>query len=287
MVMSLLLLALLSPAIPHQSQLKETVSAYWNLMTKGEKAAAMKYVLPSCQNDFVNRVEPKIRSWSLVSTEAVNDKEAVVIIRMEALFKEAVRTGGFQSVEKRETWVRDKNSWKLRVTKPSIAAVAPLFSKTDHQLPKVLGIKPTVLHIQFFNPSQAGRVLIQNGLQHPAEVVSVKFDETRFDLVERPSRIEAGKTVNLVLRYKGSENDKNLESQMTLVLKQEGQEKLYQVPIVYNYFSDGARALFGLTEEQARNVKRGDKLRPVVKQPNAGAGQTPKAAAPAPPVGQP
>ena len=41
MVMSLLLLALLSPAIPHESQLKETVSAYWNLMTKGEKAAAM------------------------------------------------------------------------------------------------------------------------------------------------------------------------------------------------------------------------------------------------------
>ncbi len=286
MVMFLLLFALLSPGIPHESQLKETVSAYWNLMVKGEKATAMKYVLPSCQNDFVNRVEPKIRTWRLVSTESVSETEAVVTIRMEALFKEAVLTAGFQSVEKHETWVRDKNSWKLKVAKPSIAAVAPLFSKTtERQLLKVLHITPTVLRIQFFNPSQVGRVVIQNGLPHAAEVVSVKFDETRFDLVKWPSQIAAGKKAELALRYKGNENDKNLESQMTLVLKQDGQEKLYQVPIVYNYFSDGARALFGLTEEQARGLKRGDKLRPVVKEPNAGARQTPKAAVP--PVGQP
>ncbi len=281
----LLLSALLSLGVPHESQLKETVAAYWNLMAKGEKATAMKYVLPSCQNDFVNRVEPKIRTWRFMSSEAVGDKEAVVTVQMEAFFRGSSLSTGFQTVEKRETWVRDKNSWKLKVTKPTMAAVEPLFSNTDRQLPKALGITPTVLRIQFLNPSQAGRVLIQNGLQLPAEVVSVKFDETRFDLVQRPSQVEAGRTAALILRYKGKENDKNLESQMTLVLKQDGQEKLYQVPIVYNYFSDGARALFGLTEEQARNVKRGDKLRPVVKAPDAGAKQTPKPAAP--PVGQP
>jgi hypothetical protein len=274
MVISLLLLALLSPAIQHESQLKKTVSVYWNLMTKGDKVTAMKYVLPSCQNDFVNRVEPKIRAWDLVSIEPVNDKEAVVTVRMEAFYKEALRSGGFQSVEKRETWVRDNNSWKLKVTKPSMAAVAPLFKTTNRQLPNVLRIRPTVLHIQFFNPAQVGRVIIQNGTAAPAELLSVKVDETLFELVARPSLIEAGKAEKLILRYKGNENDKNLQSQMTVVLKHEGQEKLYQIPVIYNYFSDGARALFGLTEEQARLVKRGDKLRPVVKQPTPGANPT-------------
>ncbi len=287
MVTFLLLLALLSPEIPHESELKDAVSAYWNLMTKGEKAAAMKFVLPSCQNDFVNRVEPKVRTWRLVSTESVSDTEAIVTIRMEALFKEALLTAGFQSVEKHETWVREKNSWKLKVAKPSIAAVAPLFSNTSERpLPKVLHITPTVLRIQFFNKAQVGRVRIENGMPHPAELASVKFDEARFELVERPSRIEAGKTADLALRYKGTETDKNLESQVTLLLKQEDQEKLYQIPILYNYFSDGARALFGLTEEQARGLKREDKLRPVVKEPDTGAKQTPTPLAP-PPVKRP
>ncbi|RPJ54040.1 MAG: hypothetical protein EHM23_29765 [Acidobacteria bacterium] len=280
MVTFLLLLALLSPQIPHESELKDAVSAYWNLMTKGEKAAAMKFVLPNCQNDFVNRGEPKIRTWRLLSVKPVSDTEAVVAVQMEALFKQAALSAGFQSVEKRETWVWDQNSWKLKVAKPSIDAIAPLFSSTtDRPLPKALQITPSVLRIQFFSNAQVGRLHIKNGLPQAAELVSVRFDETRFDLVERPSLVEAGKTADLALRYKGTETDKNLESQVTLVLKQEGQEKLYQVPVRYNYFSDGARALFGLTEEQARNVKRGDKLRPVVKQPETGK-QTPTPLAP-------
>ncbi len=285
MVTYLLLLALLTPKIPHESELKNAVSAYWNLMAKGEKAAAMKFVLPSCQNDFVNRSEPKIRTWQLVSTEPVSDTEAVVTVRMEALYKQAAVSAGFQTVEKRETWVRDKNSWKLKVTKSSIAEVAPLFANTTrNELPKVLNITPTVLKIQFLNQAQVGHVTIQNGMPQPAELVSVKFDETRFELVERPTKIGAGDKANLALRYKGNENDKNLNSQVTLVLKQENQEKLYQVPILYNYLSDGARALFGLTEEQAKNLKRTDRLRPAVKKPDTGTPQVPNL--PVPPARQ-
>jgi len=281
----LLLLAFLAPQIPHETELKDTVTSYWTLMAKGEKAAAMKYVLPSCHNDFVNRVEPKIRSWSLISVEPVSESEAVVKIRMDALFKEAALSAGFQTVEKRENWVRDKDSWKLKVAKPSVAAISPLFSgATERHLPKALLISPNLLKIQFLNESQTGRLKIQNGLEAPADLVSVRFDETRFELVDKPSRIEAGKVAELVLKFKGSENDKNLESQITLVLKQQEKEKLYQVPILYNYLSDGARGIFGLTEEQAKNLKRGDKLRPVVKQPETGANQPP---VPLPPVKKP
>lgn len=277
----LLLLAVVSSQIPHESDLRKAVSAYWNLMVKGEKATALKFVLPSCQNDFVNRVEPKVRSWELVSLESVGKREAVVTIRMEALFKEAVLGAGFQSVEKHETWVRDKNRWKLKVVKPSIAALAPLAAPTtDSQVPKALLVTPATVQIQFFNKAQRGVLHIQNGTDLPAELVSAKFDETRFDLVELPSRIEAGKKADMVIRYKGEEIVKNLESQMTLLLKHDGQEKLYQVPIIYNYFSDGARALFGLTEEEADKVRRGDKLQPVVKQPDDASGQPSKLPAP-------
>ncbi len=282
----LLTLAAAAPKIPHESELKSTVSAYWDLMAKGEKAAALKFVLPSCQNDFVNRVEPKIRTWSLISVEPAGEKEVVVTVQLEALFKETALTGGFQKVQKRETWVRDKNSWKLKVAKPSIDAIRPIFSNTaEPQLPNALYVNPTVIKIQFLNESQVGRIDIQNGMPQPAELVSIKLDETRFELLKRPSRIEPGKTAELTLRYKGDENDKNLQSHLTLVLKQQDQEKVFQVPILYNYLSDGARGLFGLTEEQARNLKRGDKVRPVVKAPEKGARQVPNA--PVPPAKQP
>jgi hypothetical protein len=105
--------------------------------------------------------------------------------------------------------------------------------------------------------------------------VSAVFDETRFELVQRPSRIEAGHAADLMLHYKGTENDKNLQSQMSLVLKHGNQEKLFQVPIIYNYLSEGARGLFGLTEEQARNLKRGDKVAPAIKPPVSPGAQPP------------
>ncbi|RPI28321.1 MAG: hypothetical protein EHM61_05545 [Acidobacteria bacterium] len=269
MMTFILLWSLVSLAFPHESELKETVSAYWNLMAKGEKASALKFVVESCQNDFINRVEPKIQTWRYVSADSVSETEATVTIEMEALFRGAQIASGFQKITKRETWVRDGNSWKLRVTKPSMESLGPLVSGPQKAaLPKGLRVTPTVLKIQFLNKSQTGRLRIENGNDLAAQVVSAKFDKTRFELVKWPDRIEPGEVAEIVVRYKGTENDKNLESQLNLVLKEGDQEaKLFQVPVIYNYLSDGARGLFGLTEEQAQKLKRGDKVTPVLKVP--------------------
>ncbi len=269
MVTFILLLALFAADIPHENELKQTVSAYWSLMVKGEKSAALKYVLPASQNDFINRIEPKVRSWHYVAAESTGDKEVAVTVEIEAFFKGASPSLGFQKVKKRETWVFEGKAWKLKVEKPSMASVAPLFSaeKKEQPLPRTLQISPAVVRIQFLNKVQHGRIRILNGTDAPADLVSAKVDETRFQILKRPDRVPAGQAADVVLEYKGTENDKNLESQITVVLKQGDQEKLFQVPIIYNYLSDGARGLFGLTEEQAQQLKRGDKVRPVFKQP--------------------
>jgi len=258
-----------SASVPHERELKNTVSAYWNLMGKGEKAAALKFVLESSQNDFINRDEPKIRAWRYVSANSINPQEAEVTVEIEAIFKGAPISAGFQTIQRRETWVWNKKAWKLRVEKPSVAAIAPFFTgeKAKEPLPSVLQISPSILRIQFFSKVQDGRIRILNGTEAAADLVSAKVDEGRFDIVKRPDHVQPGQSGELVLHYKGTENDKNLESQITVVLKQGDQEKLFQIPIVYNYLSDGARGLLGLTEEQAKELKRGDKVAPVFKQP--------------------
>lgn len=269
MMTFILFLALFAADIPHQNELKQTVSAYWTLMVKGEKATALKYVLQASQNDFVSRVEPKVQSWRYVTAEPTGPKEAAVTVEIEAFLKGASPAIGFQKVQKRETWVWEGKAWKLKVDKPSMASIAPLAStrREEAPLPKVLQISPVVVHVQFFNKVQQSHIRIVNGTALPAQLLSAKVDESRFRVVEQPTLVQPGQSADLVLEYKGTENDKNLESQITVVVKNGDQEKLFQVPIIYNYLSDGARGLLGLTEEQARNLKRGDKVAPVLKQP--------------------
>jgi len=258
----------ISADVSNPQELRDTVTAYWDLMVRNDKASALKFVLESCRNDFINRDEPKVKAWRYIGDQPINEREVEVTVELEALFKGAPISAGFQKMEKRETWIRDENGWKLKVTKPSPSSLAAVLTggRTE-TLPSVLQITPSTLRIQFLNKSQVGRVTIQNGTESPAEIVSVKFDESRFELASEAHMIQAGEKVPLALRYKGTENDKNLQSSMSLVLKHDGQEKLFQIPIVYNYLSEGARGLFGLTEEQARDLKRTDKLRPVIRQP--------------------
>ncbi|HXK59113.1 MAG TPA: hypothetical protein PLP42_04390, partial [Acidobacteriota bacterium] len=232
----------ISADVSNPQELRDTVTAYWDLMVRNDKASALKFVLESCRNDFINRDEPKVKAWRYIGDQPINEREVEVTVELEALFKGAPISAGFQKMEKRETWIRDENGWKLKVTKPSPSSLAAVLTggRTE-TLPSVLQITPSTLRIQFLNKSQVGRVTIQNGTESPAEIVSVKFDESRFELASEAHMIQAGEKVPLALRYKGTENDKNLQSSMSLVLKHDGQEKLFQIPIVYNYLSEGAR----------------------------------------------
>ena len=76
------------------------------------------------------------------------------------------------------------------------------------------------------------------------------------------------RTSALVFRYIGNESKKSLKSEFRLLLKRgdESREKLFTIPILYNYVSRGSKALLGLTGKKLQQLKRGDTVKPVLPQ---------------------
>ena len=140
------------------------------------------------------------------------------------------------------------------------------------KLPKLVGfrVSPKQLRIHFLDSAQTAVVTIENGESSEAELLGVQYDAERFEITKRPEKVDAGKTGRVFLRYKGTEDTKDLTSQISLRLRHGGKEEVFHVPVLYNYISEGARALFGLTQEQAQALRRGEKLKPVLRAPQPG-----------------
>jgi hypothetical protein len=282
MVLPILILALFFSALTDEPALRETVAVFWPLMAKGDKAAALKYVEEESLNNFISRKEPKIQNWRVVEVKLQSEMEAQVTVEVEGLYPGMV---GLQKVLRHDTWIRTaENGWKLRVGKASMERISRLFEgeRATRALPEVLEIRPEAIRISFIDSSQVGFVFVVNGTTVPVELVSVKYDEARFELVEAPRRVEPGQKASFKIRYKAVENEKNLRSQVTFVLKQGNQEKLYQIPVFYNYLTRADRGLFGLTEEQADALKHGERLTPVIGRPGATNGRPTKPGNPVP-----
>jgi hypothetical protein len=288
MVLLVLMLTLFSSGVSVETSLKDTLDAYWSLMAKGDKAGALKYVEEESLNHFISRKEPKIQAWRTAEVKLLSDTEARVAVEIEGLYPGTV---GLQKVLKHDTWIRTAESgWKLRVGKASMEKINQLFAGGRRELPEILEIRPESIRISFIDSSQLGFVFVSNGTAIPAEVLSLKYDEARFELIDAPRVVEPGQRAALKIRYRAIENEKNLRSQITFVLKHGDQEKLYQIPVFYNYLTKADRGLFGLTEEQAQALKHGDKLTPVIIRSGTPAGKTPArrgSSAPVDPSGSP
>ena len=64
--------------------LRIRVTAYWNSLQQGDKAAALNWVLPESRNAFIKRQEGEIRGWRLVSIEWSGHDEARVKVEVES-----------------------------------------------------------------------------------------------------------------------------------------------------------------------------------------------------------
>lgn len=267
----ILLTPLLFLTLPHQGQLEESVTTYWNSLMKREKSAVLELVYPASRNDFILRQEPLFRSWRLVriepQLETGGTRSAAVTVSIEQMLTNA--PGQFVNLEVQELWLWDGTSWKVRVKKPSLEAYHQIFkSPAKPSLPKTLQVTKQV-RIHFLSKAQQGSIVVQNGLQEPVQLLHLDFDQEKFDLVERPEKVTPGKIGRITLEYKGDEIAKDLKSQVALTLKQGAEEHVFAIPVIYNYLSPGARGLFGLTEEKARKLKRGETPTPVLPVPKA------------------
>ena len=262
----ILILLLAGAPVQSPDELRDTVSAFWTHLAAADKASALKYVQEDCQNAFIMRRDPVIRSWSIVSVDHKEDGTAYVTVAVEGLFPGGP---GILTVNQTQHWVASGNSWKLQVKPPTLAAAAKVATRKP---PELIGfrVSPKQLRFHFLDSAQTAVVNVENGESSEAELLEVRYDVQRFEITKWPQKVDAGKIGRVVVRYKGTEEAKDLTSQISVRVRHGGKEEVFDIPVVYNYISEGARALFGLTPERARALRRGEKLTPVLRAPESG-----------------
>lgn len=260
---------LIFATVPQQPELEKAVTAYWNFLVQGEKSSALRFVLPEAHNNFIMRREPPFRAWKLVGSQPKSHNEAIVTVEVERMM---MGGAGFYWQKVEETWIFDSQQWKIRIELPADPLrklYNPPPESQEEKRPAELQVVPEWVEINFLEQLQRGTFLVRNGLDSPVDEVHLELDQEKFAIVDKPEYIKPNADGLITIEYKGNEIAKELRSQVRLTVKQAGQEKVFNIPILYNHLTPGARGLFGLTEEAAQKLTRQEikNLRPLLKRP--------------------
>lgn len=282
MTLALTLILFLQPQTAQLEELRNRLAGYWDLLALQEKAEALEFVSSDSRNAFIKRREPQIQAWKLIGIEPQTESAVLVTVEVRRSFP---GVEGFHRAQVVEKWVLEEGVWRVRVKREDAATLLKPYRSDPNRQPKPapgsLEVVPPTLRIHFLDRRRRGGVRLANGLGETVQVVRVDFDQESFELAEAPERVAPGRYGRFSLRYKGDEIGKDRPSRMTILVRVGERERAFEVPVIYNYLSPAARALFGLTPEQAEKLERDDKLTPVLK-----SGAPPKESKPKPP-GQP
>lgn len=268
---------MLSPQLPAEDQLRESVEKYWQAMEERDKYSALEYVLPESRNAFIQRRDFIFREWQLQEIRPVTGQaKARVHVSVERLMEQS---GTFYRTPVRQTWVYRDGRWYLSVPQVGSKRVHELLYGLNREQSRVvegeIRVLPDIVKMSFLNPVQRGAIVIQNGLEQPLRLINLEVDNRQIEVEELPEQVAAKSETKVYLRYLGEEEEKDLRSQVRLVLEDgEGKQHEHSVQILYNHISETTKAFFGLTDEQARQLKKGEKLTPRLRTP-PGAGQAP------------
>ena len=260
-----------SPAV--DPELEKSVRTFWDLLQKGDKVGALQYVGPESQNPFLNRPTNTFRSWELDRIELRTPDEALVTVKVEQMM---LPSGGYYPVPTREVWIRQPDGWRIRIRPRNPeqfrrAFIGDRAPKLRRPKPGTLEVVPRQVKIHFLDRKQRGAVRIRNGLSETVHISRIDYDKTRFELLESADSVAAGQDLRLSFRYIGKESKKGLRNEIRLLLKRGGdedaKEKLFTIPVLYNFVSPGARGLLGLTGKKLDQLKRGETVKPVVSSP--------------------
>ena len=261
-----------SPAV--DPELEKSVRTFWDLLQKGDKVGALRYVGPESQNLFLNRHTNTFRSWELDRIELRSPDEALVTVKVEQMLLPSGRN--YYPVPKREVWVRHPEGWRIRIRPGNPEQLKRAFvggpaPRRRGPEPGTLKVVPRLVKIHFLDRKQRGAVRIRNGLSETVQISRIDYDKTRFELLESADSVAPGQDLRLSFRYIGKESKKGLRNELRLILKpggdEESKEKLFTVPVLYNYVSPGARSLLGLGGKKLDQLKRGEPVKPVVDSP--------------------
>ena len=254
------------PAPPEE--LAARVRLYWDALLERDKAAALELVATDARNNFIHRRESMVREWTLQSIEMKSASEALVTV----LLNRVIDGLDMGKSSFSENWVVQDQQWKVDVVLADPAAIfRSLTSAGPEPDPKPLSgevrVVPPTLKIWFLSTRQEGRVQVRNERPEVLSVISVDYDAELFKLTAAPEILESGEQAELKIGYLGEEIKKNLPSKLVLNLEYQGQPESIEIEVVYNFFSDGSRGLFGLTKEEADKLPRGVVPRPAIKLP--------------------
>lgn len=254
-------------------ELEPAVRGYWDLLLKGDKAGALRYVDEPGRNAFLNRRIAPFRSWTLERIEMRSPDEAVVTVKLDQM----ITAGTYYPRPFIEIWVRQEDGWRLRVRASGPDQLKAIFSAAAAStLPEpkagVLELRPRQVRIHFLDRQQRGMVRVRNGLPETVHITRVDYDRTRFELLETGDSVASGQDLRLTFRYIGNETEKPLRSQVRIFVqygeREESKEELLEFSILYNYVSPGTRALMGLTKEKLDRLKRGEPVKPILPRPD-------------------
>ena len=260
-----------SPAV--DPELEKSVRTFWDLLQKGDKVGALRYVAPESQNPFLNRRTNTFRSWKLDRIELRSPDEALVTVKVEQTL---VQPGTYYPVPKREVWIRHPEGWRIRIRprnpeqfkRAFVGGPAPRRRGPE---PGTLKVVPKLVKIHFLDRKQRGAVRIRNGLSETVQISRIDYDKTRFELLESADSVAPGQDLLLSFRYIGKESRKGLRNELRLILKRggdgESKGKLFTIPVLYNYVSPGAKSLLGLGGRKLDQLKRGETVKPVLSSP--------------------
>lgn len=218
--------------------LEASVKSYFDALGQRDKVAASSYVHPADLNNFYNRNDAAFSGWAIQNIEPHGAEGAEVVVRIQQVFFGRVS----RPVSVHTKWVEVEGRWMVRV--PSAEDLQKSRFQPYQSAPKMphrLDVVTDVLKLYGITTTQSAALVIRNGLDEPVEVVSVEVDPRRFLLKQVPESIAARTTGKVWVVYVGKEEGENLSSRLRLVLSVSGQEREYEIPILYNYWDEQSR----------------------------------------------
>ena len=207
---------ILSPA--QETALRNHLTAYWDSLQKQDRNSALESATQATRNHFLLRREPLFRAWKLLSIEAVALDRAQVTVQIDRWMEGIQR---FHAATVQEKWVLKQNRWQVMVQPPADFSSTMRRSQPPPKrpLPSTLQVLPSLVKIHFLDGPQMGRLVIANGTSSAARLLSLDYDRDRFKVLQQPDQVAPQQSALVLLHYQGEETQKELTSQISLVLE--------------------------------------------------------------------
>jgi hypothetical protein len=243
LLLPLALILCSASSVERNDDLEQSIQSYWDAIQSKDKVTAMQYVFPEDLNNFLNKPLSTFTNWELAETEQQGEGKCRVTVTIDELFPHGLFKGSQVSAD----WEETTEGWKVRVPPPGegLLRAYGYRDREEQELPARLSVFPKKIRFYAMAKKQPGSIMIRNGLGTPVTITGLEFDAKRFKLQKHLPRVEAGQVGYVRLDYVGEETEPNLESKAILRLEQDGQEKVIEIPIIYNYEDNHTRWIQG------------------------------------------